>query len=138
MRHATMRSFRASAMMAFAGPDLLCLAGVELTQGAGIPPGERMGRFYQEGTKQRAACLADTALAVLLSGLYDRRIEAGVARHLFGPREAVGLPQDRPRGGRADEPHAGDRQQNLDGGDVGQRRAISPSIPSISTSSAVI
>ena len=78
-----------------------------------------MGRFYQEGTKQRAACLADTALAVLLSRLHDRRIEAGVPRHLFGPREAVGLPQDRPGGGRADEPHAGYRQQNLDGGDVG-------------------
>ena len=78
-----------------------------------------MSRFYQKGAKRRAACFANASLAVLLSGLHDRRIEAGVARHSFGPREAVGLPQDRPRGGRADEPHARYRQQHPDGGDVG-------------------
>jgi MFS superfamily sulfate permease-like transporter len=62
-----------------------------------------MGRFYQEGTKQRAACLADTALAVLLSGLHDRRIEAGIARYLFGQRDS----DDRyPRALRASLPRA--------------------------------
>jgi len=55
-------------------------------------PGERMSRFYQEGAKQRAACFANPPVAVLLPGLHDRRIEAGIAGHLFGPRETMGIP----------------------------------------------
>jgi hypothetical protein len=94
-----------------ASSNLLCLAGIELTKGAIVPPGKGMGGLHQEGPEERAARLADAALAVLLARLDNRRIEAGVAGHLFGTGETMGISHNGPRGSRRDEPHARDRQQ---------------------------
>jgi len=78
-----------------------------------------MRGLYQEGPEERTARLADAALVVLLARLDDRRIEASVAGHLFGPGEAMGISQNGSRGIRCDEPDARDRQQHLDIRDVG-------------------
>ncbi len=102
-----------------AGPDLARLAGIELAEGTAVPLGQGMGGFDQEGSKERAPRFADAPLAVLLAGLHDRRIETGIPRHLFGPGEAMGIPEDRPRGGCADQAHAGDCQEHLDRRHVG-------------------
>jgi hypothetical protein len=92
-----MRSFRASQRdNRFAGSNLLRLAGIELTKGAIVPPGKGMGGLHQEGPEERAARLADAALAVLLARLDDRRIEAGVAGHLFGTGETMGIAHNGP------------------------------------------
>jgi len=56
---------------------------------------------------------------MLVTRLDDRRIEASVAGHLFGPGEAMGISDNGPRGSRRDQPDARDRQQHLDSRDVG-------------------
>ncbi len=63
-----------------------------MTERTAVPPGDGMGGLHQEGAEERAARCADTPLAMLFTRLDDRRVETGIAGHLFGPGEAMGIP----------------------------------------------
>ncbi len=71
--------FPGNAMIVLRGPALLRLTDIELSEGAGVPPGEGVGGLDEECVRScGAARLADAALETLIARLDDRRVETGI------------------------------------------------------------